>query len=41
VAEAAPADMNMLQPDLSGLNVAPQAAGITQTSEQEARPVAA
>jgi len=35
------ADMNMLQPDLSGLNSAPQAAGITQASEQEARPVAA
>ena len=35
------ADMNMLQPDLSGLNSAPQAAGITQASEQEASPVAA
>jgi hypothetical protein len=44
VVEAAPAatpEINMLQPDLSGLNSAPQAVGITQASEQEARPVAA
>ena len=39
--EAAPADVTMLQPDLSALNASPQPAEVGQASEQEARPVAA